>query len=252
MAAIGVFDSGMGGLSVLSDLLEAFPHERFIYLGDNLNAPYGPRTEEDIRALTLKGAKSLMREEVKALVIACNTATAVAEESLRCVLPVPVVGIEPELLSARACAAGKRVLVLATAATFRQKRFRDARTRNCPDAIPIPCPELVLMVENGITSGPGPENYFRRIFAPYPREEIGAVVLGCTHFPFLKRPLHNVLPGVPLLDGNQALIARLRATLRGREALSSAAGGFELHTTAADPAVLRRMRRLLAEGQDES
>ena len=62
MAAIGVFDSGMGGLSVLSDLLEAFPHERFIYLGDNLNAPYGPRTEEDIRALTLKGAKSLMRE----------------------------------------------------------------------------------------------------------------------------------------------------------------------------------------------
>ena len=138
-APIGVLDSGMGGLSVLHALKRAMPHERFIYFGDNANAPYGPRPpEEEIRALTSRTAQKLMDRGVKALVIACNTANSAAGELLRARLPIPVVGVEPDLADAHDRANGKRVLVFATQATLALPLYRDMRRRLCPELFPSP------------------------------------------------------------------------------------------------------------------
>ena len=160
-APIGVLDSGMGGLSVLHALRRAMPHERFLYYGDNANAPYGPRPPEEIRALTSRTAQKLMDRGIKALVIACNTANSAAGELLRARLPIPVVGVEPDLADAHDRANGKRVLVFATQATLALPLYRDMRRRLCPEAISIPAPELVMMVERGVLSGEEPEAFFR-------------------------------------------------------------------------------------------
>ena len=243
---IGVFDSGMGGLSVLRDLKSALPGENFIYFGDNGNAPYGTRGAEDILALSLAVAERLMERGVKALVIACNTAASAAEETLREKLPIPVVGIEPELIDAKARAGGKRVIVFATEATLRQPRYLAARERHCPDAVSIPAPELVLMVERGVLAGEEPERFFREKLAPYPEREIGAIALGCTHFSFLKRAIRSVVPSVSLFDGNARLIADLSAALAQRGLLADRGeGSRELLTSSEDPAVLQTMRMLM-------
>jgi len=243
---IGVFDSGMGGLSVLRDLKSALPGEDFVYFGDNGNAPYGMRGAEDIRALSRRVAERLMEHSVKALVIACNTAASAAEEMLREKFPIPVVGIEPELIDAKARAGERRVLVFATEATLRQPRYIRARDRLCPDAVSIPAPELVLMVERGVLSGEEPERFFRGKLAPYPEGEIGAIVLGCTHFPFLKRAIRSVAPSVPLFDGNARLIRTLSTALAERGLLAGRAeGSHALMTSSDDPAVLARMRMLM-------
>ncbi len=239
---IGVFDSGMGGLSVLRDLVRALPGERFLYFGDNANAPYGPRAPEEIRALSLAAAEKLLARDIKALVIACNTATSAAEEMLRARLDIPVIGIEPELRRAREAAGERKVIVFATAGTLRQPRYLAARAKICPDAISIPAPELVLMVERGVLEGGEPEHFFREKLAPY-AGGIGAIVLGCTHFPFLRRAIAKAAPGIPLFDGNARVIEALRAQLPKREAPSE--GGYGLMTSSKDPAVLARMRMLM-------
>ena len=177
-APIGVLDSGMGGLSVLHALKRAMPHERFIYFGDNANAPLRPAAAEEIRALTSRTAQKLMDRGVKALVIACNTANSAAGELLRARLPIPVVGVEPDLADAHDRANGKRVLVFATQATLALPLYRDMRRRLCPEAISIPAPELVMMVERGVLSGEEPETFFREKLRPWAAEEIGAIVLG--------------------------------------------------------------------------
>lgn len=246
-APIGVLDSGMGGLGVLHALRRALPHERFLYFGDNANAPYGPRPPEEIRALTLRTARVLMERGVKALVVACNTANSAAGELLRKRLPIPVVGVEPDLEDARACAGGRRVVVFATQATLALPLYQGMRERLCPDAVSIPAPELVLMVERGVCSGAEPEAFFREKLRPWPREEIGAFVMGCTHFIFLRDALSAVAPGIPIFDGVEPVVASLRDTLARADALAvSGAGEAELLTSSHDPEVRARMRALLA------
>ncbi len=120
---IGVMDSGMGGISVLRSLLRQMPGERFIFWGDNKNAPYGSRSAEDIRALTRSIVRRLLARDIKALVIACNTATAAAAAELRAGLTIPVLGLEPALKPAVAHAAGGCVVVLATEATLRLEKY---------------------------------------------------------------------------------------------------------------------------------
>ena len=121
---IAVFDSGLGGISVLRKLVEQMPQEHFLYFGDSKNAPYGSRTTEDIRALTLRNAEALFERGAKALVIACNTATSAAIDALRCYYPERIIiGIEPALKLAVSRHPGGRILVMATEATLREKKF---------------------------------------------------------------------------------------------------------------------------------
>ena len=244
---IGVFDSGVGGVSVLRELVRLLPRERFIYYGDNKNAPYGTRSEEEIRALSLDVAKWLLSRDVKAMLVACNTATSAAIQTLRERLSIPVVGMEPALKPAYELHADGKILVLATPATLRQAKFRRLYERYGEHAVALPCPELVEFVESGRCEDDEIDAYLARRFAEVRGEKLAAAVLGCTHFSFLKRALGKALPGVPLLDGNEGSARRLEYLLRENGTLREAGEGSVEFFTSGDEAVfLPLMRRLFA------
>ena len=244
--AIGVFDSGMGGISVLRELRAHLPRERFIYYGDNANAPYGVRTEDEIRELSWGVVRKLLTHDIKALVIGCNTATAAAAKSLREQLDMPILGIEPAVKPAALLANGRRVLVLATAATLRLKKFQELKAAYCPNAICVPSPQLVVFVERGIFSGPELDTYLENLLAPYAHEDIGAVVLGCTHFIFLRPAIERHLPGVPTVDGNGGIANHLERVLAQQDLLSPHGDGrLQLYTSGDPEHVLPVMRQLL-------
>lgn len=244
---IGVFDSGVGGVSVLRELVRQLPRERFIYYGDNKNAPYGTRSEEEIRALSLDVANWLLSRDVKAMLVACNTATSAAIQTLRERLSIPVVGMEPALKPAYELHADGKILVLATPATLRQAKFRRLYERYGEHAVALPCPELVEFVESGRCEDDEIDAYLARRFAEVRGEKLAAAVLGCTHFSFLKRALGRALPGVPLLDGNEGSARRLEYLLRENGTLrEDGEGSVEFHTSGDEDVFLPLMRRLFA------
>ena len=244
---IGVFDSGVGGVSVLRDLVRLLPRERFIYYGDNKNAPYGTRSEEEIRALSLDVANWLLSRDVKAMLVACNTATSAAIQTLRERLSIPVVGMEPALKPAYELHADGKILVLATPATLRQAKFHRLYERYGEHAVALPCPELVEFVESGRCDGDEIDAYLARRFADVQGEKLAAAVLGCTHFSFLKKALGRALPGVPLLDGNEGSARRLEYLLRENGTLrEDGEGSVEFFTSGDEDVFLPLMRRLFA------
>ena len=246
-SAIGIFDSGVGGVSVLRDLVRLLPRERFIYYGDNKNAPYGTRSEEEIRALSLDVANWLLSRDVKAMLVACNTATSAAIQTLRERLSIPVVGMEPALKPAYELHADGKILVLATPATLRQAKFHRLYERYGEHAVALPCPELVEFVESGRCEGDEIDAYLARRFADVQGEKLAAAVLGCTHFSFLKKALGRALPGVPLLDGNEGSARRLEYLLRENGTLrEDGEGSVEFFTSGDEDVFLPLMRRLFA------
>ena len=225
--AIGVFDSGVGGISVLRELARLLPDEHFIYYGDTKNAPYGTRGEEDILALTLSVAQKLLARDVKALVIACNTMTSAAAGALRDALSIPVIGMEPALKPASLARRDGRVLVMATEATLRQSKFQSLLARYGEGALLLPCPGLMEFAERGDFDSPALDAFLDALLAKHRGEKIDAAVLGCTHYVFLKRAISKALPGVPLFDGNEGAARRLRTLLFERNALSENGGGVD-------------------------
>ena len=204
---IAVFDSGVGGLSVLRHLRRRLPGERYIYFGDCANAPYGSRSTDQVRALTLAAADKLLTEQpVKALVVACNTATAAAITQLREKYPEQIIiGIEPALKLAADHFPGGRIGVMATEVTLREEKF-DALLHRLPTdctIAKIPAPGLVELIELGQTEGPAMDALLRPILAPF-LGKLDALVLGCTHYPFAAGAISKVLGDrVALLDGGE-------------------------------------------------
>lgn len=199
---IAVFDSGLGGISVLRALVQRLPGEDFLYFGDSANAPYGVRPVAEVRRLTQDVIGRLYDRGIKAAVIACNTATSAAIGPLRAAFPdIPVIGIEPALKPA--AAQHRHVLVLATPLTLREEKFAALMQRCAASAkiLPLPCPELVEFVERGELDSPALTAYLARQLGPY-AGHVDAVVLGCTHFPFARRAIRAVLGGVALYDGS--------------------------------------------------
>ena len=202
---IAVFDSGVGGISVLRHLRKYLPGERFLYYGDSANAPYGSRTTEEVRALTLAAARKLTTEySIKALVIACNTATAAAVQQVRAAYPdLIVIGIEPALKVAADHFPGGRIGVMATEVTLREEKFDLLLHRfdeNCT-ITKIPAPGLVQLVEAGKVDDADTEALLHTILDPY-QGKLDALVLGCTHYPFAAAAISRVLGGkVVLLEG---------------------------------------------------
>lgn len=242
---IGVFDSGVGGVSVLRDLARLLPHEHFVYFGDNKNAPYGTRTEEEIRALSLDVAHWLLDRGIKALLVACNTATSAAIETLRAQLSIPVVGIEPALKPAYELHAEGKILVLATQATLRQRKFQRLYERYGERAITLPCPELVELAERGQCEGPEVDALLARRFAEVRQEPLSAVVLGCTHYSFFKQAVAKALPGLPLFDGNEGTARRLKYLLEENGTLCvRGEGRVEFFTSGDEQTFLPLMERL--------
>lgn len=213
---IGVFDSGVGGISVLRELYKIMPEENYIYFGDSRNAPYGTKTLEEIRRLTITNVELLLEQGAKGIVVACNTATAAAVRILRGMYPdLPLVGIEPALKPAALQPGHPTVLVMATPMTIEGDKYRDLMTLYEQDAdiIGLPCPGLMEFVEKGNTDGDDLKDFLENLLSPYLRE-IDAIVLGCTHYPFV-RELIEQLAGerVRIFDGGHGTAKEMRRRL---------------------------------------
>ena len=195
---IGVFDSGVGGLTVLAELNRRLPGESTVYLGDNARTPYGPRPAEEVQRFTAEAADWLLRQDVKLLVLACNTATARALPLVRAQSSVPVVGVvRPGAVAATAATRSHRVGVIATAGTVESGAYpaaiveADAATH----VAQLACPELVPMVEAGIVDGRRAESVLRAYLEPLLAAEPGmdTLLLGCTHYPLLRSAIEGIV-----------------------------------------------------------
>ncbi len=203
---IGIFDSGVGGISVLRHLRRLMPQERFLYYGDSANAPYGPRTTEEIRSLALATAEKLVAQGIKALVVACNTATSAAIDLLRQTYPeLIVVGIEPALKLAAQRFPKGCIAVMATQTTLREEKFQAllGQYSNTCQVVQLSAPGLVELVEQGKGSSKESLSLLRPILEPW-KGKLDALVLGCTHYPFASAPIRDILGDTTLLfDGGE-------------------------------------------------
>lgn len=231
---IGVMDSGLGGISVLRTLVKELPDESFFYLGDTQNAPYGDRSEAEILELTRNCVGKLVDMGVKAVCIACNTATSAAEEALRAALPIPVVGIEPALKPAALAGRPGKILVMATAATIRQEKFQRLNARYGENALLLPCPGLMEFVERLELETPALNAHLDKLLAPFRGEPITSIVLGCTHYPFLNKAISRRFPHAVLYEGGMITTLKLKEKLAERDALGPGPGSVKFFTTGSE------------------
>ncbi|MBE6599959.1 MAG: glutamate racemase [Ruminococcaceae bacterium] len=202
---IAVLDSGVGGISVLRELMRIMPNENYLYYGDSANAPYGEKSAVEVLNITKKNVLYLKRTGIKCLVIACNTATSAAVKTLRRENPeLPIIGIEPAIKPPAVMLENPRVLVMATPLTLKEKKFCELveRFSDKEEIIPLPCPALVELIESGELESEKTDKYIAELLAPYKNEKIDAVVLGCTHYPHIRPIIEKNLPqGVMIIDG---------------------------------------------------
>lgn len=201
---IGVFDSGLGGISVLKELKALMPFENYIYYGDTLNAPYGVKSDAEIMQYSEKCIKKLIDMRAKAIVIACNTATSVAAKKLRAFYNIPIIGIEPAVKPAAVNHPESKVIVMATPVTLKKEKFVHLMKNysDMTEIIPLPCPGLVEIIERGITEGKEIDNYLKVLLSPYENVKVSAVVLGCTHYPHIKKAIKKAFEyEVDIIDG---------------------------------------------------
>ena len=242
---IGVFDSGVGGISVLRQLVKCLPQERFLYYGDSANAPYGTRPAQQVLELTLAAAKLLLEAyRCKALVLACNTATAVAVEQLRKLYPNRIIiGIEPALKLAADRFPGGHVGVMATPVTLRQDKLLHLQG-HFPNlhTYPIPAPGLVELIEGGSDV----QAYVQALLSPY-KGKLDALVLGCTHYPLVAEKIQAVLPDTLLLDGAHGVACQTRRRLEQAELLRCGEGEVRMENSSHDPKLIELSMSLLKE-----
>ena len=204
---IAVMDSGVGGISVLSELFKLMPNENYIYYGDSANAPYGTKNKSVVLDITRKNLEALMEADVKAAVIACNTATSAAAGQLRVEYPdFTIIGIEPAIKPASILFSNPRVLVMATPLTLHEEKFQNLcrRYAEYEEIVPLPCPGLVELIEAGKLDCEETDAYLRELFAPHLDQKVDAVVLGCTHYPHIKTAIARCLPlRTTILDGGE-------------------------------------------------
>ena len=253
---IGVFDSGVGGISVLRELMRRMPHESFVYYGDSANAPYGARTPEDVCALTDAHVRQLIDRGAKAIVIACNTATGAAIQDLRQkYTKIPIIGMEPAIKPAVQAYPGGRILVMATPVTLASTGFRRLMDAHADQAeiLPAPCSKLARMIENGRLDGEELEEYLRAELADFLNTPPDAVVLGCTHYPFAADTIQRVTKAKKLFDGGAgtAREAQRQLSLRGWLAEESHRGCVTILNSDPDLAHLRFCERLLGMDADK-
>lgn len=243
---VGVFDSGVGGIGTLAALRRELPGERFLFYGDTANAPYGTKTREACMACVEQVMAHLLAQDVKAVVIACNTATAVAAKELRARYTLPIIGIEPALKPAHELRREGSILVLATPMTLRLEKFHALYERYGEGAVPLPCPGLMELVEKQAYDQA--KRYLLELFAPYDLNTVDAVVLGCTHYVFLRPVLAQILPErVAVLDGNDGTARQLRRVLTERNLLSDGPGSVRLETSGDAERVIPLMLQLLSQ-----
>lgn len=219
---IGFFDSGLGGVSVLSEAASMLPNEDLIYFGDSAHNPYGTKDVAEVKRLSLQAADFLIEKGIKALVVACNTATSVAINDLRQAFEIPVIGMEPALKPAVEESRQGAIMVMATPITLREQKFQSLldQYRLKRNIVLLPCPGLAELIETGNYAGPLIQEYLEKIFESIKTEDIATLVLGCTHYIFIRKELEKLMPHVRLIDGNQGTVANLRRILDQRGLLA--------------------------------
>lgn len=226
-APVGVFDSGVGGLTILAELLRELPHEHFVYFGDTGNCPYGVRSEHEIQTLALAAARHLLAQHAKVIVVACNTASVSALAELRAELTVPFIGVVPAVKPAAERTRLQRIGVAATEASARGTYLKRLIAEHAPgvDVMAVGCPRLVTLVEAGLLDGPDIEATIREYITPLLEAGIDELVLGCTHFPALREAFERVTgPQVDVIDSGAAVARQTRRVLTERAALAAPTG----------------------------
>ena len=248
-ATIGILDSGVGGLSVLREIRELLPGHPLVYLGDSAWCPYGNKPLEDLRARVAEQVDVLLARGASLIVMACNSATIAAVEHLRATSPVPLVGMEPAVKPAAALTTSGVIGVLATEASLAGEKFHRLVNAHARDlrVITVPCPKFVDLVEAGTLSGPAVEAAVAEYTAPLLAAGADVLVLGCTHYPFLKPALAEAAgPGVTLLDTGPAVAKRVASLLEPASPSASPAP-VTLYTTG-NVSLLRDLLPVLLPG----
>ena len=217
-AATLMIDSGVGGLSVLALAHHELPEENFLFFADAANAPYGDKTPDEIRDLIHAILNQYGDIPLKAILLACNTATSATAAVLRRELSIPVIGMEPALKPAVLNSEGQ-IVVMATALTIREEKFQNLLKLygEGRDIVPLPCPGLMELVEKD-PAGAETEAYLWGHLEPY-RETLSSLVLGCTHYVFLSPMVKKLFPEAQIFDGNEGVVRHLKTVLAEREAL---------------------------------
>ena len=242
---IGVFDSGIGGLTVVRAMTRHLPHENITYFGDTARVPYGPKSSQVVRDYAAQDTDVLMRLNVKAIVIACNTATAIAIADLRAHFAVPIVGMEPAVKPASTHSRTRCIGVLATSGTLASDKFASllARFGRDVEVHVQPCSGLVEQVERGALNSDATRALVEKYVTPLARRGVDTIVLGCTHYPFL-RPVIAEFAGanVSIIDPNPAVARELRRQLE-RSHLRAPADhpGTEKFWTSAEPSSVQNV-----------
>ena len=243
---IGVFDSGVGGISVLARMASLLPNESFVYFGDSANAPYGEKSRDQVMRLSRRIVDDMLDEGVKAIVIACNTATSVAAVTLRAdYAHVPIVGVEPALKPATMTEGVESILVMATPITLRLDKYQQLAQKwgGSHQVIDAPCPGLAARIERGDLDNPDIVEMLEDLVGEW-RGKADAVVLGCTHYPFVVKQIREVVGDVPIFDGAEGTARQLQRRLAERGLLtpSSASGRIEFLSSKDEPGEIELYR----------
>jgi len=224
---IGVFDSGIGGLTIVRELMQVMPNERILYFGDDANCPYGPRPESEVQILSLAATAWLVNHEAKAIVVACNAASVSAREILRATYPdIPIIVVVPAVKPAAAISHTRKIILAATARAIND-RFTCGLIDTYADGvtvISVACPSLVAFVEAGLFDGPEVETALRDYLQPALAEGADVVVLGCTHFPALRNAVERVVgPNITVIDSGEAVAQQTQRVLQQQHLLADTA-----------------------------
>lgn len=247
---IGVFDSGAGGISVLAELIRHMPNEKFIYLADSANAPYGTKGCECVRNLSVTAARILLEKGIKALVVACNTATSAAIKNIRNEFDIPVIGMEPAIKPAVEAGRDGKIVVMATPLTLKEEKFNNlySKYNDAAPIIPVPCPGLAELIESEANSQKV-KDYLANILKDVNIAGVSTIVLGCTHYCFIKKQIQELVgEKVLILDGNEGTARHLKAILQDKKLLNNSPDGLldvELITTGDTELIVPVYRRFL-------
>ena len=241
---VGVFDSGVGGISALIAMKRLLPNETFIYYGDTRNAPYGTKATDEVIRCVQDVVARLQEDRIKALVIACNTATGAAAATLRKELDIPVIGMEPALKPASELRKDGSILVLATPLTLHQDKFERLMEKYGEGAIRVPCTGLMELVEN--EDYDQAEAYLKQVFSAYDMNTVDAIVLGCTHYVFLKDMIRDMIPpSVAITEGSDGTARQLKRILQRNNLINESGRGKIILETSGTEKDLQLMRKLL-------
>ncbi len=248
---IGFFDSGVGGLSVLKEAIKLMPNENYIYFGDSKNAPYGVKNVDDVKELTYNAFNLLREKGAKAVVVACNTATSAAVADLRKdYKDIPIVGIEPALKPAVELNRDGAIVIMATPMTLREKKFGNLMNKynGGKEIIPMPCAGLVEFIESGDLDGDDLKDYLKDKFSEFKGQKIGSVVLGCTHYPFVRKVIQETIGNnIPVIDGGLGTCKELRRRLANQNLIndSTKKGNIEIYNSLKDQRMIDISKALL-------